>query len=70
MGIMKGVYDKLIAAFPNKCPNCGAELCDQIDFEQLNQVLDEVSAIAEENARRKAVVASRQDSWSQRRLQE
>jgi len=70
MGIMKGVYDRLIAAFPSKCPNCGAELFDQIDFEQVNQVLDEVSAIAEENARRRAVVAGRQDSSSQRRLQE
>jgi hypothetical protein len=56
MGIMKSVYDKLIAAFPSKCPNCGAGLCHQINWEQVNEVLDEISAIAEENAKAKAVL--------------
>jgi hypothetical protein len=54
MGMMKSVYDKLLAAFPSKCPHCGAGLCDQINWEQVNEVLDEVSAIAEENAKGKA----------------
>ena len=57
MGAMKDIYTRLLEAFPSNCPNCQAELCDHIKLEQLNQVLDEVSAVAEENARGKLKLA-------------
>jgi hypothetical protein len=43
MGAMKDLYGKLVSAFPSTCPHCHGSLASSIDFNKLNEVIDEIT---------------------------